>query len=388
MSAGGTGCAVRDAAGPAQLLLRFVRPGFGPDPETDRRAGRRLRTKKGEAMHTRLCDLLAISVPVIQAGMGNFTSAELVAAVSNAGGLGSLGASGRGPEELRRELARVRELTDRPFAVNHTVRFLNEDSFRITLEARPKLVSFAIDSPAGLVRRAHDAGVLVMVQVPTVGRAREAVALGADIVVAQGAESGGFGGTVATLALVPQVVDVAGQVPVVAAGGIADGRGLAAALVLGAQGVNIGTRFLASEECSINPRWKENILEAQSEDSVKFEAWNDIFPEPKDGYHVIPRVLPSNFVGKWNNSRSEARREAERLQEAIGDALRQGTWGDLLPFTGQTAGMIHEVLPAADIVHRIVDEAESALVAAGQFAGARSKNRTSTGTRPRKKIGA
>ncbi|MBI4201803.1 MAG: nitronate monooxygenase, partial [Chloroflexi bacterium] len=297
-------------------------------------------------MRTRLCDLLGIEFPIIQAGMGNFTSAELVAAVSNAGGLGSLGAGARSVASLREELARVRELTNRPFAVNHTVRFLNKESFALTLEAKPALITLAIDNPGELVQQAHESGILVMLQVPTPQRAREAVSLGVDIIIAQGAEAGGFAGTVTTLALLPQVVDIADLTPVVAAGGIADGRGLAAALTLGAQGINIGTRFLASVECPISPLWKQAILAAHSEDTLKFEPWNDIFPVPEGGYNVAPRVLSSPFVEEWMNRREDARRESERLQGEIGGAIEQGTWGELLPFTGQTAGLIHEVLPA------------------------------------------
>ncbi|MBM3926425.1 MAG: nitronate monooxygenase [SAR202 cluster bacterium] len=316
-------------------------------------------------MRTPLCDLLGTEFPIIQAGMGSFTSAELVAAVSNAGGLGSLGASARSIASLKEELARVRELTERPFAVNHTVRYLNKEVFAVTLEAKPALISFAIDSPGELVQQAHDAGIRVMLQVPTAAAAREAVSLGVDVIVAQGAEAGGgFGGLVATLALLPQVVDIAGSTPVVAAGGIADGRGLAAALTLGAQGISIGTRFLASVECPINSQWKRDIVAAQSEDTLKFEPWNDIFPAPADGYHVIPRVLSSSFVKEWMNRRDDARRESERLQEQIGTAIERGTWGELLPFTGQTAGFIHEVLPAGEIVRRIMAEASESLKAA------------------------
>ena len=166
-----------------------------------------------------------------------------------------------------------------------------------------------------------------------------------------------------TLILLPQVVDIAGSIPVVAPGGIADGRGLAAALTLGAQGVNIGTRFLASVESPISSQWKQDILAAQSEDTLKFEVWNDIFPPPSGGYPVIPRVLASPFVKKWMNSRDKVKLDAERLQAEIGTAVEHGTWGELLPFTGQTAGLIDEVLPAGEIVRRIMATAEETLKA-------------------------
>ena len=197
-------------------------------------------------LRTHLCDVLGIDVPIIQAGMSLFTSAELVAAVSNAGGLGSLGCDLRSAEDLTRQLSRTRELTTRPFAVNHLLRTLNKDVFSSTLQAKPPVISFAGDDPGDLVKRAHDVGSVVMHQVHTVQQARQAAERGVDIIVAQGSEAGGHGGTVAALALIPQVVDAVTPIPVVAGGGIADGRGLAAALVLGAQGVIIGTRFLIS----------------------------------------------------------------------------------------------------------------------------------------------
>jgi enoyl-[acyl-carrier protein] reductase II len=132
----------------------------------------------GPALHTRLCELLGIEHPVIQASIGPWSSAELVAAVSNAGGLGSVGTSLQTPQDLRKQLTRVRELTDKPFAVNHTARPFNEDAFALTLEARPKLVSFALADPGDLVRRAHDAGVLFMQQVHTAQQARWAAEKG------------------------------------------------------------------------------------------------------------------------------------------------------------------------------------------------------------------
>ncbi|MBI3325685.1 MAG: nitronate monooxygenase [Nitrospinae bacterium] len=220
-------------------------------------------------LRTHLCDLLGIEFPIIQAGMSRFTSAELVAAVSNAGGLGSLGCDLRPVADLTKQLALTRELTSRPFAVNHLLLTLNEEAFSLTLQARPPIISLAGGDPGDLVKRAHDVGIRVMQQVHTVQQARQAAERGVDVMIAQGGEAGGHGGTVATFALLPQVVDAVSPIPVVAAGGIADGRGLAAALVLGAQGINIGTRFLASVEAPISQGWKKCIVEANSEDAVK-----------------------------------------------------------------------------------------------------------------------
>jgi enoyl-[acyl-carrier protein] reductase II len=231
-------------------------------------------------LQTPLCTLLGIEFPIIQAGMGVFTSAELAAAVSNAGGLGSVGTFLRPVEDLPRQLARLRELTSRPFAINHLVPALDEGAFAHTLAARPPVIVLALGDPGDLVQRAHGLGSLGSPLVTTVPQACEAAARGVDVIIAQGGEAGGYGGTIATFTLLPQVVDAVRPLPVVAAGGIADGRGLAAALVLGAAGVNIGTRFLASVEAPIPLGWKHRIVEAEAQDTVKVEVWNDISPVP------------------------------------------------------------------------------------------------------------
>lgn len=249
-------------------------------------------------LHTSICDLLGIEFPIIQAGMGPFTSAELVTAVSNAGALGSLGAGARPLESFKEHLAKIRDLTIRPFAVNFTMSpaLPNPDAFNLTLHAKPRLISFALGDPDEYIDRVHQAGILVTHQVTAVQQAYHAAEVGVDIIVAQGTEAGGFGGTIAGLVLIPQVVDAVSPVPVVAAGGVADGRGLAAALVLGAQGANIGTRFLVSLEAPISVHWKQAILAAESQDAIKVEFWNDIFPVSGQAYQTIPRTLSSPFI--------------------------------------------------------------------------------------------
>ncbi|HEX9012182.1 MAG TPA: nitronate monooxygenase, partial [Anaerolineaceae bacterium] len=307
--------------------------------------------------------MIGIDHPIIQAGMGTFTSAELVAAVSNAGGLGSIGAGATPLQRLQEQLNRVRELTDRPYAVNFTLspKFPDPEAVALTLAAGPRLVSLALGDPVDYVKRVHDAGILLMHQVTTVQQARQAAERGADIIIAQGGEAGGFGGIVTGMVLIPQVVDAVRPVPVVAAGGIADGRGLAAALVLGAQGVNVGTRFIASLEAPVSPEWKQAILAAESQDTFKAELWNDIFPLNRAGYPTVPRVLASPFITEWQDRRGQIRENAEHLREEIGSAAAQGRFGDLFPFTGQAAGFIHEILPAAEIVREMVSGAETAL---------------------------
>jgi nitronate monooxygenase/enoyl-[acyl-carrier protein] reductase II len=309
-----------------------------------------------------MCDLIGIEYPVVQAAVAPFTSAELVAAVSNAGGLGSFATALRPLEDVRQQLACIRELTDRPIAVNFTLQTFDEDVFALVLEARPAVISLALGDPGDLVERAHAAGCLVMQQVHTVQQAREVEARGVDIIIAQGSEAGGFTGTVGALALIPQVVDAVRPIPVVAAGGIADGRGLAAALVLGAQGVNVGTRFLASVEASCGDAWKQAIVGAESEDAVQVDAWWDIFPRP-DGatFDTAPRALRTPFVDQWQRDREGAQRQSAHLQAEIMESARRGRLLDFVPFTGQTAGAIREVLPAAEIVRRLVAEAKETL---------------------------
>lgn len=321
-------------------------------------------------IRTSVCDLLGIDTPIIQAGMGPFTSAELAAAVSNAGGLGSLGATARSAADFRAQLGRTRDLTNRSFAANFTLAPFppNAEAFAAAIEVRPRLVSFAMGDPGDYARRAHDAGCLVMQQVTTRKQAEQAVASKADVIVAQGSEAGGFGGFVSGLALIPQVVDVAGLIPVMAAGGIADGRGLAAALImLGAQGINIGTRFLTSVELPIADDWKRALLRADSEETLKFDVWHEMFPQTGGAYEVAPRMLSSPFTREWQGRHDDARNKAQELQAEIIGAISSGDLGKLFPFAGQTVGMISETLPAAEITQRIAAEAEALLQKATQF---------------------
>ena len=313
-------------------------------------------------MRTRLCELLGIEHPVIQAGMSLFTSAELVCAVSNAGALGSLGCWRRSAEDFRRQLERIRAGTKRPFAINHVVPDLTEEVFRLTLEARPALVSMALGDPGELVQRIHGAGARAMQQVTTVAQAVQAAERGVDIIVAQGADGGGYIGTIGTMALVPQVVDAVQPIPVVAAGGIFDGRGVAAALMLGAEGVNVGTRFLATHEAPIGDPWKQAILEANSEDAVYVHVLNDVMPNPgARGYGTVLRSLRSPFIERWNDRRDEARRQAQQLLDELTGLTREGRIGDAFPAAGQSAGAVRDIRPAAEVVRRLMEEAHGVL---------------------------
>jgi enoyl-[acyl-carrier protein] reductase II len=310
---------------------------------------------------TPFCELLDIEFPILQAAIWPATSPELVAAVSEAGAIGTIAGIFSSGDGLAEQIERVRALTDRPFVVNHVVPTLDEDAFQATLDARPAAVSFALGYPGELVDRAHEAGAKVIHQAHTVGQAREAAERGVDVVIAQGSEAGGQGmaAGVGTMSLVPQVVDAVAPVPVLAAGGIADGRGLAAALALGAAGANVGTRFLASEEAAVDETWKRRITEAESEDVVRFETWSAIMPpRPPGAYNVVPRVIRTEFVSEWESRPGDAADQSQRLMGEIMGAVREGRTHEVVPFTGQTAGMIRDVQPAAKIVHDLVAEAE------------------------------
>jgi len=316
-------------------------------------------------LKTALCDLLDIDHPIILAAMGSATSAEFAAAASNAGGLGSIGSLNRPAAAVVRDVDVVRDLTSRPYAVNHIPPTLDEEAFRHTLEAKPPVISFALGDPGDLVQRVHDAGSLAMCQVTTVAQAEEAAARGVDIIIAQGGEAGGFGGNVSTMALVPQVVDAVAPVPVVAAGGIFDGRGIAAALILGAAGVNLGTRFLASVEAPIEDEWKQAILSAASQDVVKVDVLNDIMPMPGTaGYGTVLRSIRTRFMDEWSAKREEAVRRRSEVQREVAAAMQAGRRHEIMLTAGQTAGGITELLPVAEIMRRLVAETEAALSAA------------------------
>ena len=321
-------------------------------------------------LRTKLCERLGIEAPHCSSGDERLHLGRAGGGGVECGALGSLGCDLRSVEDLTRQLTRIRELTSHPFAVNHLLLTLNQDAFAATLRARPPVISLAGGDPGDLVKRAHDVGSLVVHQVHTVPQAREAAQRGVDVIIAQGTEAGGHGGTVGALALIPQVVDAVSPIPVVAAGGIADGRGLAAALVLGAQGINIGTRFLASAEAPIGQGWKQRIVDAASEDAVKFDAWNDIVPpRGSGGYGTVVRAIRTPFIDQWQGRREEAKQQAERLRGEVMAAVKEGRLHELMPVAGQSAGLIRDIIPAGDIVRRIVADAQAELDASKQAGG-------------------
>ena len=216
--------------------------------------------------------------------------------------------------------------------------------------------------PGDLVRQAHDVGSLVMLQVTTVAQATQAAERGVDVIIAQGGEAGGYCGEVSTMVLVPQVVDAVSPIPVVAARGIFDGRGIAAALMLGASGVNLGTRFIATKEAPAPDTWKQAIVGAKSEDAIKADVLNDISPLPGTvGFGTVLRSLHTDFLDEWTAKRDEARRERDRLRNEIVSTTQAGRPDATLLTAGQTAGGIKDIPQVAEIMQRLVAETEAAL---------------------------
>src|ERR1700681_1218617 len=306
-------------------------------------------------LHTHTCNLLGIDVPVLQAGMSTYTTPELVAAVSNAGGLGIIGGLGRTPDELRSEIRQVRELTSRPFGVNHVLCRLDPAAFQVTLAQRVPVLSLAWGRSADLTYQAHEAGMKVVHTVSTPEEAGLVASDGADVVVGQGTEGGGHVGAMSTLPLVPQVVDVVNGVPVLAAGGIADGRGLAAVLMLGAQGALIGTRFLATPEASGRGHSKDVILNALGSQTVASKFFDDVLGLRWPG--AVVRSIRNPLLDRWAQRQQDWALAAEQIRPSLEAAVAAGDF----VIAGESAGLIHDIVPAGELVARIAREAEALL---------------------------
>lgn len=215
-----------------------------------------------------ICSLLGISYPIIQGGMAWIADSSLASAVSNAGGLGIIGAGRNTPENVRKEIKRAKELTDKPFGVNIMLLSDNaEEVAKIVCEEGVKVVTTGAGNPGKYMEMWKQHGVVVIPVVASVALAKRMERSGADMVIAEGCEAGGHIGELTTMALVPQIVDAV-NIPVIAAGGIGDGRGMAAALMLGAKGVQVGTRFLVANECTVHENYKQKVIDAKDIDSV------------------------------------------------------------------------------------------------------------------------
>ena len=306
-------------------------------------------------LHTPVCELFEIDVPILQAGMSKYTTPELVAAVSNAGGLGIIGGMGRTPDELRSEIRQVRELTSRPFGVNHVVCQIDQAAVQMTLAQRVPVLSLAWGRSAELTYQAHEAGLKVVHMVGSPEEAGQVASDGADVIVAQGTEGGGHVGMMSTLSLVPQVFDVVGGVPVLAAGGIADGRGLAAVIMLGAQGALIGTRFLATPEARGRGHSKDVILNVLGSQTVASRFYDDVMEQVWPGAMV--RTIKHPLLEEWAERPEEWALAADELRPSLEAALAAGDF----VLAGESAGLIHDIVPAGELVKRIAQQAEELL---------------------------
>jgi len=311
-------------------------------------------------IRTPLCDLLGIEHPIMLAGMGGVSYSAVTAAVSEAGGFGCLGAAIMDHEEMKREIAAVRAATTKPFGVDLLTASPRDlvAMVETICESGAKAFVAALGVPTQVVDLCHRHGLLVVNMCGKVSHAVRAVDAGCDIVVAQGTEAGGHTGTIATLPLVPLIVDAV-KVPVVAAGGIFDGRGLVAALALGAQGVWMGTRFIASTEARAHAAFKDKIVEIDEAGTVVTRCYSG----------KTMRAIRTRYTDEW-----EARKdELQPFPMQAARATRDGVWNigagpgagfdpdrDCMP-TGQSAGGITAIRPCRDIVRGIVAEAEAIL---------------------------
>lgn len=313
------------------------------------------------AIHTTICDLLGIEHPILLAGMGGVSFAELCAAVSNAGGLGTLGMAGRSHREIGEEIRKVRDLTDKPFGVDLLAAVpesLERTADAIIEGGATAFISGLGVPPPHLVKKFHDAGLKVMNVSGTVRHAKAAEAGGLDAVVAQGTEAGGHTGKVAGMALIPQVADAV-RIPVIAAGSIVDGRGLAAALALGAQGVWIGTRFIASTEAHAGALYKQVILDSGDEDTIVTRCYSG----------KTMRVFKNDYVMDWERRPQDIQPFPQQAMLSHQAGVMGGIGGQTEGLDrarsafamGQGAGAVGEVKPAAEIVREMVEEAEDVL---------------------------
>ena len=314
-------------------------------------------------LKTRLTDILGVEHPVMLAGMGGVSYHRLVAAVSEAGGYGTFGASTMSGEDMVAEMRAARALTDKPFGVDLLTAMPDRLLSDVETLIREGATVFAagLGVPRDVIALCHEKNVLVLSMCGKVRHAIAAVEAGCDIVVAQGTEAGGHTGQVATFPLIPQIVDaVDGRVPVVAAGGIFDGRGLAAALALGAEGVWIGTRFIATHEARSAPGYKEALLRAAEDDTVVSKAFtgktlravrNSVtthFEKHPEELTPFPQQLIKAMEGGWMHLGA--------------DESTPGVDSDRECYpAGQGVGAIHSIEPAADILHRMVEDAEAIL---------------------------
>ncbi len=306
-------------------------------------------------MKTRITELLGCEYPIIQGGMAWVAEHTLASAVSNAGGIGLIAGGSAPIDYLRDQIRKCKEKTDKPFGVNIMLMNPNAaDLAQLCIDEKVAVVTTGAGNPATYIPAWKEAGIKVIPVIPSVALAKRMERAGADAVVAEGTESGGHIGENTTMCLVPQVVDAL-EIPVIAAGGIADGRGMAASFMLGAEGVQIGTRFLASEECQIHPTFKELVVKAKDTDSVVTGRYTG---------HPC-RNIKTKFSKKLANGEKDGSLTPDEFEKltlgSLRKAVQDGNLDEGSFLCGAIAGMINDVKPCAEIVKEIMDQAEKLL---------------------------
>lgn len=308
---------------------------------------------------TNLCNILGIKYPIIQGGMAWVATAELAAAVSQAGGLGIIGAGNAPPEVVREQIRNAKTLTDKPFGVN--VYYMSpfvEDIINVVVEEKIAVITTGAGNPGKHISKLKEANIKVFPVVSSVALTKRLARTGVDGFIAEGMECGGHVGEITTMALVPQIVDAV-DLPVIAAGGIYDGRGLVAALSLGAVGVQMGTRFVCAEECTVHQNYKEAIVNAKDRDTV-LTGYN--------GHYV--RVLKNKLTRAYDElvSQNASQEDFEKL--GIGRLRAAAVEGDTVMgsvMTGQIAAMVTKIQPAQAIIDEIIAEGKKTLVDLQKF---------------------
>ena len=294
-------------------------------------------------MKSRLCDLVGIEYPVIQGGMAWVATAELAAAVSNGGGLGIIAAGGAPADVVRDQIRKCRELTDKPFGVNVMLMSpFAADVMQVVIEEKPAVVITGAGNPGKYIPAIKEAGIKIIPVIASVAMAKKMEKDGADAVVAEGTEAGGHIGEITTMCLVPQIVDAV-SIPVVAAGGIADARGAVAAFALGADGIQVGTRFICSDECIAHQNYKTAVLKAKDRDAVVTGR--------STGAPV--RALKNKLTREYAKLEAEGASKDEIEQLGVGGLRRAFAEGDVQMgslMAGQSAAMVNEIEPCADII--------------------------------------
>lgn len=303
-------------------------------------------------MKTRITELLGCQYPIIQGGMAWIAEHTLAAAVSNAGGIGLIAGGSAPIDYLREQIRLCKEKTDKPFGVNIMLMSPNaEDLAQLCIDEKVAVVTTGAGNPGKFIPAWKEAGIKVIPVIPSVALAKRMERAGADAVVAEGTESGGHIGENTTMCLVPQVVDAL-EIPVIAAGGIADGRGVAASFMLGAEGVQIGTRFLASEECQIHPTFKELVVKAKDTDSVVTGRYTG---------HPC-RNIKTKFAKMLANGEKDGSLTPEQFEEVTLGSLRKAVQDGNLEegsfLCGAIAGMINDIKPCEAIVKELMEQAE------------------------------